>query len=111
VIGLAAGELNRQITIRKRGVGLDALNRPNQAYVDYATVWANIKAPTGLGRIVNESVSATLSKYSFRIRFRTDITIDMIVVYGGQEFAIVEISHDFSDQNYTDLVCSLGTLT
>ena len=107
--GLAAGDLNRQIIIRKRGAGVDALNRPNQAYVDFATVWASPRTQTGMGRIVNEGVSATLDAYSWRIRYREDITLDMIVVYGGKQFAIIDIKQDFANQDWTDLVCSLGT--
>lgn len=108
--GLAAGDLNRQITIRKRAAGVDALNRPNGAYATFATVWASPRTQTGMGRIVNEGVSATLGAYSWRIRYRTDITLDMIVTYEGQDFAIVDIKQDFAGKDWTDLVCSLGTL-
>lgn len=110
VSGLDAGKLNRRITIRKRAAGVDALNRPNGAYEDFVTLWADPRSQTGMGRIVNEGVSATLGAYSWRIRYRTDITLDMIVTYEGQDFAIVDIKQDFSGKDWTDLVCSLGTL-
>ena len=107
--GLAAGDLNRQVVIRKRGVGVDALNRPNAAFADFLTLWASPRGQTGMGTItVAEGVSATLNRYSWRVRYRTDITVDMQLVYEGQEFAIVDVKQDFAEKNWTDLVCVLG---
>lgn len=110
VTGLAAGDLNRQILIRKRGAGVDALNRPNGAFATFLTLWASHRTQTGMGRVVNENISATIGRHSWRIRYREDITIDMIVTYGGKDFPIVDIAHDFANQEWTDLICNLGTL-
>lgn len=107
--GLVAGDLNREITIRKRAAGVDALNRPNGGYEDFLTLWASHRSSTGMGRIVNENISATIGKHSWRVRYRQDITLDMIVVYEGNEFLIVDIAHDFANKDWTDLVCTLVT--
>ncbi len=109
VTGLAAGDLNRQITIRKRAAGVDALNRPNGAWATFLTLWASPRGQTGMGTITAaEGVSSTLNRYSWRVRFRQDITLDMQLVYAGQEFAIVDIKQDFAEKNWTDLICVLG---
>ncbi len=107
--GLAAGGLNRQVTIRKRAAGVDALNRPNGAFEDFLVLWASPRGQTGMGTItLAPGVSATLNRYSWRVRFREDITIDMQLVYKGKEFAIVDFKQDFAEKNWTDLICVLG---
>lgn len=111
-MGLPAGDFTRIITIRKRGVGVDALNRPNMAFADYASgVHASFRQPNGMSAILAaEGVSSTINRCSWRVRYRTDITLDMQVFYDGQQYAIVSIQQDVANKDWTDLVCVLGAL-
>lgn len=109
MIGLAAGDLNRQIIIQKRVAGIDSLNQPNGAYTAYKTCYANIRGDTGMGAI-REGMTASVTAYSFRIRYDLSITDDMRVSLAGDIFDIVQggVKHDKADKNWTDMVCHLG---
>jgi SPP1 family predicted phage head-tail adaptor len=109
---LAAGSLNRQIVIQKRAAGVDALNMPNGTFADYVTVWAWVRGETGMGTIRSgqEGVAASINKYSYRIRFRTDISADMRIKDGSDYLDIVPggVVMDKAGREWTDLVCILG---
>ncbi len=109
---IRAGTLNRRITIQKRDTGRDAAGQPVDTWSDYVTVWANIKAPTGMGAIrdMQGDLSASIARYSIRIRYRTDLDASMRVVYGSQVFDIKGVLPDHADHEYTDLVCEIGNV-
>lgn len=111
-MSIAAGDLNRQIIIEERTVGVDALNQPNGAWtaISNGTVWANIKGYTGLRSISQgvDGVGATLDRYSIRVRFRTDVNVAMRVNHNGNFYDIIDIRQDYADQCWTDLICNIG---
>lgn len=109
-MGLAAGSLNRQITIQKPGAGKDPAGQPMKAWVDVATVWANVKSQTGMGVVTGEQsgVEASVTRYSFRIRYRQGLDASMRVLMGSTVYDITSVQMDESAREWTDLVCNRG---
>lgn len=111
--GLAAGELNRKITLLRRGVGRDSLKQPVVGdWTDYADTWANIKTPTGMATIKGyvEGTQAPLNRYSFRVRFREDITTADAIRFGGDIYNIIDIRQDYAGRIWTDFICEVGAI-
>jgi SPP1 family predicted phage head-tail adaptor len=113
-VSLAAGTMNRRITVQRRTGARDALNQPVDTWENVfpGPLWCNIKGATGLGTIKASlpSVPTEANQYSFRIRYRpTGIDIGMRVVdKAGTIFDIKAIRHDMERQEWTDLVCETG---
>ncbi|HWU68670.1 MAG TPA: phage head closure protein [Stenotrophobium sp.] len=111
-MGLNVGTLNRKITIQSLQSGQDAAGQPINTWADVATVWANVKGETGMASIrktlPRDGVAMSLDAYSFRIRFRADITAGMRVLYQGTAFDILQVRMDYSGRVWTDLVCETG---
>lgn len=107
---LAAGTLNRQITIQRRQAGEDEAGQPLQGWELVAQVQAYVKGPNGMGTItaLQDNVAASINRYSFRIRYRTGIDAGMRVLLGEQAFDIKQVLMDFERRDYTDLVCEQG---
>lgn len=109
---MKAGDLNRQIVIQSRDSGTDDAGQPVDTWTTLATVWAHILGATGMGSIrqsaVRDGVAVELNSYSFRIRYRTDVTAAKRVVYGGQNYDVKQVRHDLAGKEWTDIVCELG---
>lgn len=109
---MKAGQLNRRIKIQKKAKGVDDFGQPVDTWEDYATVWAWLKAPTGMGTINSEFATkagdVSKTQYSIRIRYRTDITAKMRVVLGSVIFDIRSVIPDEAGHEYTDLVVVSG---
>lgn len=110
---MQAGTLNRRITVQRRTGAVDELGAPlPDAWEDYALIWANIRAPSGMGSISAQFQSAgqEISRvmYSMRVRYRKDITADMRVLYQGEAYEIRQVIHDLAGREHTDIVCAFG---
>lgn len=106
-MGLAAGDLNRQVLIEARAAGKDALNQPNGAWGTFATLWCAVRGSTGMG-VIKGGLDVPVSAYSLRIRYNTSITDAMRVNLGGKIMDIIEVRHDLANKDWTDLVCRAG---
>lgn len=112
-MGLAAGKLNRLITIQQRGVTVDALNQPLPAWTTLSVVHAHVLGATGMANIrqtatSDEGLSREQNSYSFRIRYRTDVTAKMRVMMDGEFYDIRQVRHDHANREWSDLVCEVG---
>jgi len=108
-MGIAAGTLNRRITIEKRGPDRDSLGQPlvNAPWVPVATVAANIAAKSGL-QTAAAGGEVSVARYSIRIRYRPAVNDAMRVVYQGEVYDIQAVLHDEAGRQHTDLVCEIG---
>lgn len=106
-MSLAAGNLNRRITIQRQAGGTDDAGQPLDAWANVATVWANVKGNTGMGAIkdMQGNVGASISRYSFRVRFREGLDSGMRVLYGNGVYDVKEVRMDQDRREWTDLVC------
>lgn len=109
---MQAGSLNRKITIQKLTETRLPSGQIKKEWADYVKVWAWIKSASGMASIrqtsFQDNVAASLNSYSFRVRFRMDITDAMRVSYGGLTFDIKQVRHDLAGKIWTDLVAEEG---
>jgi SPP1 family predicted phage head-tail adaptor len=109
---LDIGKFNRRVTIQKKVTGTDDWGQPSEDWEDVATVWAWIKAPTGMGTINSEYMSdageVSSTKYSIRIRWREDVTAKMRVLCAGRTFDIRSVIYDMVDRKFVDLIVAEG---
>lgn len=103
---MRAGELNRRVTIQQHAAVADGEPFPT-AWVDVATVWASMKSASGL-QTIKSGVDVSVVKSSIRIRYRTDVTAGMRVVYQDQVFDIRAVLPDTAGRVFLDLVCESG---
>lgn len=108
-MSLAAGKLNRRITIQRRDSTQDAAGQPAMTWVDVTTVWAHILGDNGLRTIhVAGDIPLSVKRYSFRIRYLEGIDEGMRVLYNGTPFDIRAVRMDYAGREWTDLVCEEG---
>jgi SPP1 family predicted phage head-tail adaptor len=109
-VTLAAGTLNRPINIQRSTDERDGAGQQIKVWVDVVATWANVKSQTGLGTIVGDQAGVTTSvtRYSFRIRYRNGIDASMRVVMGGVTYDITSVQMDEDRREWTDLVCNRG---
>ncbi|WCM88843.1 phage head closure protein [Acidovorax sp. NCPPB 3576] len=106
---LAAGSLNRRITIQKPGQLHDEWGSPipgSENWVEVAKPWASIKNLSGLGAIKADA-QASVVKTSIRIRYRTDITAGMRALHGATVYDINAVLPDEARREHVDLVCEV----
>lgn len=105
---MRSGDFNRRITIQAKQDGEDELGQPLTTWVDVATgVPANLLATTGKEYVASgEEVSK--AQVSMRIRWRTDVTAAMRVLYDGGIFNIEAVLPDYAGRRFIDLACSVG---
>ena len=113
-MSLPAGRLSNQVRIDQRTPPgtVDAAGQPLAAWTPLVTLWADIKAPTGLAAAerLTADRETSLATYSLRIRYRTDITPAMRAVHlsTGTVFDIDQVLPDLANREHTDLVCTTG---
>lgn len=107
---LRAGDLNRRIKIQQRQTGSDAAGQPLDGWDDVVDVWSKILGQSGIHAITSlqGGVATSITRYSFRIRYREGITSAMRVLYNSEPFDITSVQMDNNLREWTDLVCELG---
>lgn len=85
---LDVGRLNKRITFISFEKGRDSMGQDMRVPVDGATVWATVKPQRGsepyeAGKIQPEQ------QYTVTIRYREDITTDMLIRYGRKTLEII----------------------
>jgi SPP1 family predicted phage head-tail adaptor len=105
-VGLNAGTLNARVVIQQRASGQDAVGQPSATWSTLATVWANVRHPTG-----NEAMRAdkdiSINAVRVRIRRRTDVTPAMRLTHGSATYQIKAVLPDTQRLEFTDLLCEL----
>lgn len=88
---LKAGDLDRRITIEQRSVSQDATyGTATLAWTTLATVWAQVRdVLPSRSEQVADNVSLARRPSRIRIRYRSDITSDMRIDYGGRKLRII----------------------
>ena len=104
---MQAGKLNRRIQIQVDGEGQNAGGEPVHGWIKFADAWANIKTVNGREYATSDSEASEVTT-SIRIRYRTDLTAKMRVVYKNTIYSIVAVLPDEAGREYVDLACSSG---
>jgi SPP1 family predicted phage head-tail adaptor len=98
---MAAGRLRTRITITQRGTAQDALGQPVATWSTVATVWADIRHPSGV-QAVKGDADMSIVKASIRIRRRSDVDAGMRVTAGADVYDIKAVLPD-ADRKYLNL--------
>lgn len=103
---IRAGQLTRQVTIRRRDSGSDALGQSVNTWSDVATVWADVRHQSGMEAIKGDARVSTV-KASIRIRYRTDILAGDRVILGSVSYEVLAPMPDEQRREFTDLACEV----
>lgn len=80
-------EMDRRITIQTNTPTQDASGEQVASWSTLATVWAKIDKSSAAERFINQQVVGEVDMV-FQIRYRSDVTDKMRLVYGGQNYNI-----------------------
>lgn len=84
---MAAGSLDKRITVKKNVPGKNALNEDVPNWVEHKKLWANIKFETGV-EFNRANREGTEIKASIKVRLRGDIVTTMRIDYKHYVFYI-----------------------
>lgn len=101
------GKLNRRVSLQKLGPAQDAAGQSTDEWAEFAKPWANILFVNGkeFATAGSEASSATVS---VMLRYRTDVTAAMRIVYRGAIYNILAVLPDEDDRDHVYLACSTG---
>jgi SPP1 family predicted phage head-tail adaptor len=98
-----AGELNRRVELQSKTVTYDSYNQPVETWATIATVWAFIITSGGGEFFAAQKVNAD-TEAVFKIRYRTDVTVENRIKYGDRIFQILAINE--SDAGHREIKIS-----
>ncbi|MFM0315964.1 phage head closure protein [Paraburkholderia nemoris] len=104
---MRAGKLRHRVTIQQRGPARDSAGQPSISWVDFDTVWADVRYLNGRQYLTSDA-EANGATVSVRIRYRTDVTAVMRVLYGTAVFDILAVLPDEDGRDHVDLACNTG---
>jgi SPP1 family predicted phage head-tail adaptor len=81
------GELDRRLILKQKTVSRDAWNHPVATFTTLATVWGK-KLDRLAGEAVGENQLVATNRTEFTIRYRTDVTEDMIIEYDSENYYV-----------------------
>lgn len=88
---MRAGDLDRSVTIQSATSAQDAVGQPIQTWSDVATGIAAKVSPMRGAETFNNSQPIGYMTATFRIRYRTGITVENRVVYNGRNWDILDV--------------------
>lgn len=102
------GKLNQLVTIQQPSTSVDALGQRVEIWTELVTVWAQAQPLRGREFFAAGQVQSEAS-VRFRLRYRSDVTAAMRVVWRGVPHAIVAEPADVDGARHTlELMCSAG---
>lgn len=103
---MGAGKLNRRITMSGLSSGTDALGQPLQSWVDFATIWADVRFVSGI-ETIKAGREISTSRASVRIRRRANVSRQMRARIDGVEYDILDIIPS-ADRAWLTLICEVA---
>jgi SPP1 family predicted phage head-tail adaptor len=100
---MASGRLDSKAVLQRRSGAVDAVGQPVEAWVDIATVWADIRHQSGLEALRGDAPVSSVAT-SIRIRHLDGLDAGIRVVADGVTYA-VEAVLPHGRRELTDLVC------
>lgn len=88
---MESGLLNRRITFQRKSATRDEFGGLSDNWSDVVTVWARVVPLRGQELFVAQQTIAE-NTHNFYIRYRTDVTSAMRIVYQGLPFDILSLT-------------------
>ena len=99
---IRAGQLDRRITLQHETESQDATGEPIKTWAAVDTVWAQYVPLRGAELFGAKQLRAEADS-KFRIRYRSDVTPENRIVWGGRNWDIVSVS-EIGRQEGLDIV-------
>ena len=101
---LSAGRLDQRVTLQQKTVARGALGGHQETWATLATVWAESRDMSGK-EIFNAKAMGSEATQMITIRFRTDVTPDMRVLFADGSVARIEWVRHVTRREYMELYC------
>lgn len=101
---MKAGQLRHRVTLQTLIEGRDEIGQPSIVWTDTASLWANVRYPSGLSAI-KAGADTSVTKASIRMRHRA-VNAGQRIVYGNEVFEIEAVLPD-GKREYLDAVCKV----
>lgn len=98
------GKMNKRITIQRLAQVPDGGGGYTEDWQDVATVWAKVEPLKSWEEYEAQKVQQKID-YKMIIRYRSDITQDMRVVYNNVLYKIIGIKNIDEDNRFLELKC------
>lgn len=85
---MPAGEFDRVITIQVPTEGTDERGGPIRTLEPHAIVWASFTQTRANDKVISAQ-RTTVNTAVFKIRYRDDITNDMVIDHNGKDWGII----------------------
>lgn len=105
--GVSAGSMSHRVKLQQLAAGQDAAGQPSQAWVDVATLWADVRFQNGLEAIKAEA-PISVARASVRIRYRAGVTAAMRLLEGAVVYDIKAVLPDSTGRVFLDLAVETG---
>ena len=105
---LNAGQLDQRITLQSKVAGVDSLGQDSTTWADVATVWAQAQPIRGREFFAAGQTQSEVS-VRFRIRYRSDVTEQMRVLWRSVAHDIEAVIQTNGDKTGIELMCLSGT--
>ena len=99
--------MNSAITIQQRTSAEDALGQPVETWTTLASLWGEIRHPSGVQQIKAGAEVSTV-RASIKVHKRDDITAAMRVVHGSTTYDIKAVLPDERGRVFMFLVCEVA---
>lgn len=106
-VTIDAGQLNRPVIIQTRGVSKNEVGENVAGWQDFVTVWAKCQPLRGQEYLAAGQMQQT-TDVRFRMRYRSDITQSMRVVWNGTPYDIVDVINVDGANVATELMAVTG---
>lgn len=105
---MKAGKLRHRVTIQRLALADEPeFGGQTESWVDVATVWAAIEPLFGHEKVAAHAVQSEAT-VKITIRYRTDVTTAMRLIFGSDVYDIHHVSPVPGRGNDMDLLCSTG---
>lgn len=111
MVSIAAGELNKRITLQSLSQTQDSEGGMVDSWTDFATVWAKIINLSGFNKRSSAAAGGNIeaARTEFTIRYNAGVNKKMRIVYKGQNFNIDHLN-DFNEQHVKMILTSVTGL-
>ena len=107
-MGLRAGDLNQQVTIRRKTRTTLPTGGFSTVWTDLATVWAKIEGLDGRESIIAQALQG-VSHYRITVRYRSDIADSDQLRYGTIALNIRSIADPDGRRERQHILCDTGS--